>query len=298
MHRGMGKYSVTGLVLWAMASAAASSSARSGEEKHRALESDHALADALGKSDKTAVSALLDEKFEWTDDQGKGRNRLAALEELAVFANDSEDDKDVKTHPYSQVEIVFGFHHGARFARIWVKRSAGWRAFVFLDTPIPKQPGGAAQALASGGQVGDCENPCRSLPYEPTTETDKAVLAEWQKTKMDEWHPNAEDWASHIAEEFLIINSSSERNKPQRVAIARKQQEAGVGVPGDPIVSMRMEDFGDTVVMTSQHEPCRGGKPYYNVRVFVKRNGHWLIAWSQQTTIQSASPLPAVADRK
>ena len=82
---------------------------------------------------------------------------------------------------------------------------------------------------------------CRSSrPQQPT----KPAPAEWQKTKVDEWHPDAADWATHVADEFLIINNNSERNKAERVAIAKQQQEAGAGAPGDPIVSMSMSDFG------------------------------------------------------
>ncbi len=298
MHRDKGKLFAAGLVLGLIALTIASSSSHDLDEARVVLEADHTLSGALGRADKVAVAALLDEKFEWTDFEGKTRNRAAAIESLSELAKDNEGDTDVKAHPYDQLEIVFGFHHNARFSRIWVKRTAGWRAFLFLDTPVPRQTAAVASGPASLVPAGDCENPCRTLPYTPSTENDKAVLAEWQKTKMDEWHPDAEDWASHIAEEFLIINSSSERNKPERVAIARKQQEAGVGVPGDPIVSMSMADFGNAVVMISRHVPYRGGKPYYNARVFVIRDGRWLIAWSQQTTIQAAVPLPALAEKK
>lgn len=261
------------------------------------LKTDHALTAALRKADKPAAAALLDESFEWTDTEGKTRAKAEILENLAVLAMDKEGDTDVKTHYYGQLEIIFGFHRKARFAHIWVKRPAGWRAFVFLETPVPREAPMATGPPTNSGASGDCENPCRTLPYQATTAADKAVLAEWQKTKVDEWHPNADDWATHIADEFLIINNNSERNKVERVAIARKQQEAGVGVPGDPVVSMSMSDFGNAVVMISHHVPYRGGKPYYNARVFVNRNGHWLIAWSQQTTIQAAAAVASIANK-
>lgn len=268
------------------------------DEEQAVLQSDHALAEALQSANKSAVNAFLDESFEWTDTEGRSRKKPDVLMDLAAFATDNQGDTEVKAHYYGQLAIIFGFHNHARFAHIWVKRAAGWRAFIYLDTPIPKQNSSANPALTSSGIVGDCENPCRTLPYTPNTPADKAVLAEWQKTKLDEWHPDAEDWATHLAEEFLIINSNSERNKAERVVIARKQQEAGVGVPGDPVVSMSLSDFGDAVVMISQHVPYRGGKPYYNARVFVNRNGHWLLAWSQQTTIQTAPAVAGVSDKK
>jgi hypothetical protein len=262
------------------------------------LRIDHSLAGAIGKKDRTAVDKFLDANFEWTDADGKTRTKAEALENLTALAAAYEGDTDLKTHFYAKLDILFGFHHNARFGRIWVKRPAGWRALVFLDTSLPKQTPASAPASANTPSGGDCDNPCRTLPYTPTTAADKAVLAEWQKTKVDEWRPDAADWATHVAEEFLIINDRSERNKPQRVAFGKSQQEAGISMPGDPIESMTMSDFGDSVVMISHHVPYRGGKPYYNVRVFVHRDAHWLIAWSQQTTIQAAPSVPAVAAKQ
>jgi hypothetical protein len=197
----------------------------------------------------------------------------------------------VQTHFYGRVETVLGVHHNARFLRIWVKRSAGWREFVDLDTPISPKTAPASVEMAAG--QGDCENPCRTVPYKPTTAMDKAILADWQKTKMEEWHPDAVDWPMHIADEFLIINNTTMRNKPERVAIAQKQQAAGVGTPGDPITFMEIHDFGDdAAVMISHHVPHRGGKPYYNVRVWTLRDGRWQLAVSQQSSIQSAAAVP------
>jgi hypothetical protein len=294
----MRRFVTLAVVIGVFFAALASRSIAAAGDEQAVLQADKSLVQALGKADKAAVGALLDEKFEWTDADGNMRNKAEALRDLAALAKDNEGDTDVKTHFYGELGIVFGFHHDARFSRIWVKRPAGWRVITDLDTTKPKQAAAAATAPASGGEAGDCDNPCRTLPYKPTTAADKAVLLEWQKTKVDEWHPNAADWETHVTDDFLIMNDRSERNKADRVAFAKKQQDAGISAPGDPIVSMTMSDFGNAVLMISHHVPYRGGKPYYNVRVFVKHDGGWPIAWSQQTTNQSASPVPAVGAHK
>ena len=61
-----------------------------------------------------------------------------------------------------------------------------------------------------------------------------------------------------------------------------KQQEAGEsGPPGDPIHDIRMFDFGnDAAIMLSHHTPHLGGKPYYNVRLWVLRDGRWQLVAS------------------
>jgi hypothetical protein len=263
------------------------------DAEQAALQADRSLLSALGKADKTNAGKLLDSDFVWTDGDGKSLKKAEVLGDLPTFAADNQGDENVQTHFYGQVETVLGVHHNARFLRIWVKRPAGWREFLELDTPISMKPA-PAFGDAGAGQ-GDCENPCRTVPYTPTTAMDKAILADWQKTKVEEWHPDAVDWPMHIADEFLIINNNGMRNKPERVAIAQKQQAAGVGTPGDPITSMEIYDFGDNAaVMISHHVPHRGGKPYYNVRVWTLRDGRWQLAVSQQSTIQSAASVPPI----
>jgi hypothetical protein len=256
-----------------------------------AQQADHSLLSALEKADKAATGRLLDADFVWTNGDGKSLKKAEVLDNLQSFATDNLSDENVQTHFYGDVETVLGVHHNARFLRIWVKRPAGWREFIELDTPISTSA--APATVEAGAGQGDCENPCRTVPYKPVTAMDKAILADWQKTKMEEWHPDAVDWPMHIADEFLIINNNAMRNKPERVAIAQKQQAAGVGTPGDPITSMEIHDFGDNAaVMISHHVPHRGGKPYYNVRVWTLRDARWQLAVSQQSTIQSAAAVP------
>jgi hypothetical protein len=265
------------------------------------VQADRAFQDALAKKDSAAVGKLLDAKFAWTDTQGATHEKMDSLKMLDAMAADTQSDADLHTLFYGELGLVSGIHHDARLMRVWVKRPAGWRLMIYLDTPIGKRAPGAGGARAGGGEeggAGDCDNPCRTLPFKPETAADKAVITEWQKTKVDEWHPNIADWQTHIADEFMIINENSARNKPERVKVGEEAQARGAGAPGAPILSMTMADFGSAVVMISHHVPYQGGKPYYNVRVFVNRDQHWPLVWSQQTTIQSADALPPVSAKK
>jgi hypothetical protein len=278
--------------------APANTPAADGEGEQAVMQADHALADAIGKADKSAAGKLLDSDFAWTDGDGQTLDKAKTLENLSALATDSQGETDIKTIHYSQLEIVAGTRHNDRFVRIWVKRPAGWRAFVDMDTPIPPEARGGGEGIGGQGRDGECVNPCKTVPYTPKTENEKACLAEWQLTKVDEWKALGDDWGNHVADEFEIINNGSIRNKPERVAIALKAEKTGARSPGAPILSMNMYDFGDTVMMISKHVPYQGGKPYSNVRVFVHRDNHWLISWSQQTTIQAAAPLPGAAGMK
>ena len=260
--------------------------ALAGPDDKTAAQADQAFIAALNKGEKKPIELLLDTNFQWTDADGRTRDKEQALENLSSLAADNQGDADVKTHAYDQLVLIFGRHGKLWFSRTWVKRPEGWTLLVDLDTPMVTEST-ETPAARPNGPVGDCINPCKNVPFKPETADDKAVLAEWQKTKVDEWHPDADDWASHVSEDFLIISGRSMRNKEERVALAKKQQAAGIGSPGAPILTMSMSDFGNAVVMISRHIPYQGGKPYYNFRIFVNEDGHWPIAWSQQTTIQA-----------
>jgi hypothetical protein len=258
-----------------------------------AAHADRTLMAALAKGDKPAAAALLGSDFAWTDKEGATRDKAATIAGLPAAG----EETDVQTHFYGRVFTVRGAHDKLRFLRVWVKRDERWQAFVLLETPVAPRIGPASVEAAAGQGV--CDNPCVTVPYVPKTAMDKAILAAWQQTKMLEWKPDADAWAGFIADEFMIINNTTIRTRAERIAIARKQQAAGVGAPGDPILTMAIDDFGDNAaVMISEHFPYRGGKPYCNVRVWVLRDGRWQLAISQQSTIQAAAPHAAVTATK
>jgi hypothetical protein len=270
---------------------------RAVDDEQAAKDADRTFTANLDKGDQKAVGGMLDRRFTWTNTEGLPRNRRDTIKDFAALAAASKGDSDVQTHFYGRVLTVRGAHNDARFLRVFVKRRHGWKAFLLLETPMPA--GGAPASVEQAAGAGDCDNPCRSVPYTPKSQMDKDILAAWQNTKMLEWKPDAAQWATFIADEFMIINNTTIRNKDQRVAIAKRQQEAGTGAPGDPVTAMRIYDFGtNSAVMTSQHTPYRGGRPYTNVRIWVLRDGRWQLALSQQVAIQSAATVPAVASKQ
>ena len=97
-------------------------------------------------------------------------------------------------------------------------------------------------------------------------------------------------WAPHIADEFVQISSNSDHpiSKKDRMATLDKQKAAGAGSAPSPLVSAKMFDFGDSVVMTCLHQPYTG-KPVHVTRLWIKRDGKWVMVISYQTTIQSGT---------
>jgi len=259
---------------------------------------DHTFRAALAKHDAKIVPAMIAQDFSWITADGEISDRVMTLAALDTFAAALKDESEVQVHFYGRsingrLATVRGVHNGMRFLRIYARRARGWQAFAMIDTPVATQAG-PASVEAQAGQ-GDCDNPCRTVPYTPKTAMDEAILAAWQKTKMVEWKPDAKVWANFIADEFMIINKTTARTKAEREEIARRQEASGVGTPGDPVVSMRIVDFSDdAAVMFSEHVPVRGGKPYRNIRIWVLRDGRWQLAISQQSEIKSAPAVAAV----
>ena len=258
-------------------------SAAAGDEQV-VIQADHALTEALGKTDKTAVGALLDANFEWTDAEGKTRTKAETLGDLAALAADVAGETNVRTHNYGQLGRVAGTHHDENFVRLWVKRPEGWRAFIILEAPVPTKVPHPTPPTAADK---DCDNPCKTLPYKPTTAAERAAVATWLKLKMDEWHAIPDDWKTYVSESMVIFSPTMSMNKAERLALLTKQKETyGAGSPSAPVVSMRMVEFGNAVVMMAHHAPNAAGKPSYAVRIFTNEDGDWKIVLSAQTDIR------------
>jgi hypothetical protein len=250
-----------------------------------ALQADREFVRAAAKGDQEVVGKLLDADFTWTDAQGKTYTKsesLAALPQLKV-----SDDKDAKVEPrtYGQVVAVMASHGKDYVLRVWVKRPAGWRALVYHAVTLREQ------ASSSGGSgVNECENPCKSIPYQPKNAAEQGIVESWQALETGVTAHDAAAWAPHIAEEFAMLSSNNDHplTKADRMATLDKQKQAGAGSAPAPLVSAEMFDFGDAVVMKCLHQPF-AGKPIRVTRVWIKRDGKWVMSISYQTTIQAAA---------
>ena len=254
-------------------------------------QADKGLADALAKGDAKAVGALLDDRFQWVEANGRIHTKAQILEDLAQFAADNEGALDVRTVDFlGQVERQLGIHHNQRFAHLWVKNPAGWKAFVYLNIPIPaERPDYAAPPGPPTEADKVCENPCKTLPYKPENAVEEGALATWFRLKNDEWHPNPEDWAAHADENHETITPRSDMPKLQHVeeiAEQRKLYGENGGSGGTSVQSMRMFEFGNVVIMQTFQGRNPSAKPTsWNLRVFLNRGDGWKIALSAQTNI-------------
>ncbi|HVA93687.1 MAG TPA: nuclear transport factor 2 family protein [Candidatus Dormibacteraeota bacterium] len=292
----LAKFSVAAAIAWLGILAALAPPATAATDNSAALQADRKCLSAATAGNKQIAGGLLAADFEWTDAAGKTRSKAETLRDLSAFAANYEKETGVRQFAYDQLEVVTGIHHNARFMRVWVKRPVGWQAFAFIDTPISR---GTAPFATTASAAEDCENPCRTLPFTPKTAADKEIAGLLMRLKMDEWHPNPEDWSPYVLDGVDYVTSAGALSKAHRVAHLEQEKKSGaVILPGDPVISMRMADFGQSAVMISLIAPYSGGKPYYSLRVWTYKDGRWQLANSQQTTIEAAKPVPPAAAKK
>jgi hypothetical protein len=262
------------------------------------LEVDRALAQAIGKADNAAVGTLLDENFTWTDRTGRIRNKAQVLEDLTI-PPDSKSDSDthVRVRDYSQLGIVTGIHRisaqnaDVSFLRIWVKRKAGWRAFLYQGTTIAAQAPAQEAAAGSGGAgSSDCKNPCKFAPFEPKTEAAQQVIAAWQAVENAVKDPDPDIWTKYIGDEFEFVPKEDGHpiNKAERIATLKKQKQTGTRTPIGEAELMHVWVFGNTAVQVGNQLTPAGSVPYHCTRVWIKRDGRWQLVFSQQTTVKQS----------
>jgi hypothetical protein len=252
-------------------------------------ESDQSVIHASARGDKATIESLLDADFEWINAEGLRRNRTETLSNLPAFAANTFGESAPHINEYDHMVVLAGDRFGLRFMRIWVQRPDGWRLFAMIHT---SSTGGAApfSAPADGNQQ-ECDNPCRTIPFNPSTPAQKEMLDTFKRLKTDEWHPNPDDWAPWVLDDVSYVSSAATLSKADRVnRLAQQKKNGATSQPGDPVESMQIVEFGNSAVMFARHTPFGGGKSYYSVRVWVLRDGKWRFGNSQQTTIEPGPP--------
>jgi hypothetical protein len=258
-----------------------------------ARQADQVLLAAAAKNDATAAGALLDTDFEWTTPAGVNHKRDETLANLSALATNTRGETGVQSYTYDHMVVLTGMRPSSRFMRVWVQRPQGWRLFTMIDVPIVT--GTTPPFSVPTTQTADCDNPCRNIPFNPATPAQREMLDIFKRLKMDEWHPNPDDWAPWVLDDVYYFTSAAAMSKADRVnRLAQQRQSGAPAVPGDPVLFMRIAEFGQSAVMFARHAPFRGGKPFYSVRVWAFRDGKWRFANSAQTTIDAAAPLPPV----
>lgn len=245
---------------------------------------DHSFVLALAKADKLATEKFLDNDCLWTNSAGETFERATLAKALPKDSLGEEGTAQVSERTYGPVGAVQVASGKIHILRIWVKRSTGWRLLDFHEVTQRSGP-----APPPGPTTNDCENPCKGVPYAPKNDAEKGILKSWGELETAVTHHDPQGWAPHFLDEFVLISSNASDPSPKS---ARLEQLAKPGFgPAPPQLAadppVRFFHFGDTVVMIAQANPY-SGKPAHISRIWVNRGGMWRMAFSYQTTVQSA----------
>ena len=251
-------------------------------EEASVLQADHEFVQGAAKGDSAAVAKLLDTDFTWTDAEGKSLSRADVLSAIPKPSLGDETGAHRVRQTRSQVEAIMADRDKVHVLRLWVKRGAAWRLLVYHDATLV-----AKAHPPAGSGLTDCENPCKTIPYQAKNADEQGVISSWQALETAVTGHDAQGWAPHIADEFTLTNSNNDHvmTKADRMAILDKQKQTGANSAPSPLVSAKMYDFPDAIVMTAQHQ-TGDHKPTHVTRVWIHRDGVWQMAISQQTTIE------------
>ena len=253
-------------------------------------------ADRAAFKSGTIVDSLDAEHFEqnftWTDSSGNTWNKSELLQNFksgkmlpTEGASGSGDGNiiigSIAAHAYGQLGVVQTNSGKLYVLRIWVKLHAGWKLLIYQSVTI-----GAPPSAEAG--TGQCENPCNEVPFQPQNEDERDVIHAYQAVERAVTARDSAAWGSHIAEEFFAVTSNSDRPLDKAARMAGLDNQKVAGIAPFPLVSARMFEIGDAMVMTSVQQP-EHGLPLHVTRVWFKRSGAWLEAYSYQTTIQAAA---------
>jgi len=245
-----------------------------------AIQADHALIQAFASADKSALNQLFDPEFTWIDANGKSLARRQVLERPPNLGNANVEPQ---FRAYDNVVVLRASRERLHVLRIWVHRESGWRIMLYQEVQQVEKSEPTPAPIASG----DCENPCKSIPFAPETRSEKEAIASWQGVMRAMANNDADAYAPLIADEFTATDTHHDRpyTKSDRLAQIKKQKLAGARSAPPELTGARMFDFGETVMMLAR-EQRPGGKAYFNTRMWVERGGRWQMLFSFNTRIE------------
>jgi hypothetical protein len=243
------------------------------------LQADRAFVQTVAKADTRGLGKILDADFLWIDSDGKSLTRTQVLQTLPKPGIGDQSGAQVKSYTYEDIGDVQTNLGRVHTLRVWVKRPVGWRVIVYqevvsLDAPPSFAPGAGK----------DCENPCKSVSYEPKNDVEKQVVSAYERLETAAMAHDSARFSTLVADEFVAASSNSNKLYDKRGRMEDFDHAKMAGVAPTPLESARMFDFKDAVIMTSFHRPDQG-KPLRVTRVWVNRDGKWLEAVSYQTSV-------------
>jgi hypothetical protein len=257
------------------------------------LAADTALNDALRSADRSTARRLLSLQFIYTDESGRAYSRKDFLADLKNRSAAPPSDRKVAM--YGLVAAVTGDRkpvqgNASFFLDIWVKQKGAWRALAMQNVVLVEENASAGSAAhGEEAKSGECKNPCQTVPYRVRSSAEQEVLNSFLAIEKASIAHDAQEWSKHVADEFVLYRSGyAPISKAARIATIERQKESGSPVIVGELQAVRLVVYGDAAAMiATEMVPDNSRPPCRAARVWVRRNGQWLMAISVQTDIQT-----------
>jgi hypothetical protein len=247
-----------------------------------ASSADRAFARAAVTQDVKGASAWLDQDFTWTSLDGTKVDVARVRQSLPKPAIADEAGAQSMSYGYGNVGVVEVNAGKLHTLRVWVKRPAGWRLLVYQEVKsldAPPAPSAAPPA------TGKCENPCGAVPYTPKSAVEREVMKAYASLEEAAMGGKAREWNEVAADEIALVSANSDRTFDKATRSAAIARASLGSVRPTKLLSAKLFEFGDAVVMTSQHQ-ADSGQLLHITRVWVKRDGRWQETLSYQTAVR------------
>ncbi len=234
------------------------------------LAADDALIAALASGD----TRLLDNDLTWVDANGRVFDKSEVAEQCPA---PPLKGGELDVHRYGPLATVRAESGKQHVLRIWVEREDGWKLIVCHEVSEE----GAHAPQGPGRKEHD--NPCFTLPYTPRDAHERDCLAAWQRLERAVMRHDPDEWARHVADEFVVVGAARRHSKADRYKLIEEQRHTDATSAPSPLVSARLDRFDEAMLMRCEHQPFHG-KAVRVSRLFVRRGGLWQMAVSFQTT--------------
>jgi Domain of unknown function (DUF4440) len=133
-----------------------------------------------------------------------------------------------------------------------------------------------------------CANPLEVVPYKPKSQAERDIIAAFQALETAVTRNEPKAWDPHVADEFVVTRTRQHpTDKAGRMAFMATQKAINAETFVAEVVALKLWVLGDAAIMRADHAmPGNRRPPYRATRLWVKRDGRWQMALSQQTTIQ------------
>ena len=253
---------------------------------------------AIQRGNAAAADRLFASDFTFIDAAGHQHPRRSVLKGLKASPRGS--GTRVKVRDYGRIALVTGSYRSAQAGErsdlfaldVWVEGEQGWQALIHHNNVLarPNTPAAhpASTPRSANAPAPRCQNPLEVVPYKPKSQAERDIIAAFQALETAVTRNDADEWVKHVADEFVVTRTRQHpTDKSARVAFMRTQQAINAETFVAEVTYLKFWVRGDAAIMRADHVmPGNRRPPYRATRLWVKRDGHWQMAVSQQTTIQ------------